>query len=65
MPIIKISGKKESEEIDRFEIEHAIRILEEAEEIKNNKRLMAKVEPAISKKKAGLEAVERDFFGKR
>ena len=65
MPMIKISSKNRDEGIDRFEIEHAIHILEEAEKIMKNDKLMAKVGPAIKKKKDGLAAVERDFFGKR
>lgn len=63
--MIKISGDKENGTIDRFDIEHAIHILEEAEKIMKNEKLMAKVGPAIRKKKDGLAAVERDFFGKR
>lgn len=49
---------------DSWDLDHAIRTLEEAEQLRNNPTAMQKIEEYMKEKVTNLQSIEDQLFGK-
>ena len=59
------SKQEEKAQIEKWEIEDAIRILVRAEEIKANKEMMALIEPKLKEKAQAINNAANVLYGKK